>query len=272
MPALANDCPKAAQLAEVAKQSTDTGIKIAKLGQALEICPSAAIAYRLGVARLQEGKDPKGAVEELKKADEYLRNSGADNPVLSAAIKGRLAQAHYNLEQLCGAESQIKAALEVGVTDKHPWLWQLNAAILDHPKVRFKTAEEIVCVAQLTGKSVGSAPKVDLYITFDYDKEVPNAEGEKQAGELAKMLSSQGDYKKVLVIGHTDAQGEEAYNQRLSERRAEGVIALLNRIDPGLGQKYRFKPKGKGKVQLVSKGNAEADHRRNRRVEVQLSK
>jgi outer membrane protein OmpA-like peptidoglycan-associated protein len=90
-----------------------------------------------------------------------------------------------------------------------------------------------------------------------------------QAQELAKVLADKsGDFKKALIIGHTDVRGDEEYNQDLSQRRAESVVSLLEQWRPEL--KGRLKPKGKGERKPKYPGEEDDDHRRNRRVEVQL--
>lgn len=46
--------------------------------------------------------------------------------------------------------------------------------------------------------------------------------------QLAKLVS-QGSAGRVVIEGHTDAKGDDDYNKRLSEARAEAVEEYLNR-------------------------------------------
>lgn len=64
----------------------------------------------------------------------------------------------------------------------------------------------------------------------------------------------------LSVIGHTDIRGGEAYNQKLSERRAASVKAILEHmgVDPN-----KVATSGKGESMPISE-----DHAKNRRIEL----
>ena len=69
---------------------------------------------------------------------------------------------------------------------------------------------------------------LDSKVLFDFDKAVLKPEG-KSAIDSA-VVSRIGQIQKlevVLVTGHTDPLGTEAYNQKLSERRADAVRDYL---------------------------------------------
>jgi outer membrane protein OmpA-like peptidoglycan-associated protein len=72
---------------------------------------------------------------------------------------------------------------------------------------------------------------------------------------------------KVRIDGHTDAQGSEAYNQALSERRAAAVRAALASmgIDPA-----RIETVGHGEATPLADNRTAAGRQQNRRVEVTL--
>ncbi|MGY3586462.1 outer membrane protein OmpA-like peptidoglycan-associated protein [Bradyrhizobium sp. USDA 4341] len=71
-------------------------------------------------------------------------------------------------------------------------------------------------------------PKIDLEIHFDYNS-ADIAKGSTQAvQELGKALSDASMKGTTFVVaGHTDAIGSEAYNQDLSERRADTIKNYL---------------------------------------------
>jgi outer membrane protein OmpA-like peptidoglycan-associated protein len=73
-----------------------------------------------------------------------------------------------------------------------------------------------------------SKPKIDLEIQFDYNS-ADIAKGSVQAvQELGKALSDASLKGSTFVVaGHTDAIGGEAYNQDLSERRADTIKKYL---------------------------------------------
>ncbi|MBC5764589.1 OmpA family protein [Ramlibacter albus] len=69
---------------------------------------------------------------------------------------------------------------------------------------------------------------VSLQIHFDFDSAKVSPESTSQLEKLAEALASDQlrNYRFALE-GHTDAKGRADYNQRLSERRAEAVRAVL---------------------------------------------
>lgn len=82
--------------------------------------------------------------------------------------------------------------------------------------------------------------------------------------KLAKILSQQRD-KKIRVDGHTDATGEENYNNWLSEKRAESVKKYL--VDKGVSA-ARISTKGFGPSKPVGDNKTASGRQKNRRVEV----
>jgi OOP family OmpA-OmpF porin len=101
---------------------------------------------------------------------------------------------------------------------------------------------------------------------FDFDKSVVKPEGRAALDDLQVKL--QGMNTEVMVtVGHTDAVGSDAYNQKLSLRRAEAVKAYL--VSKGVDA-ARVYTEGKGESQALA-DNATAEGRaKNRRVTVEV--
>lgn len=72
----------------------------------------------------------------------------------------------------------------------------------------------------------------------------------------------------IVIAGHTDSTGSEAYNQKLSERRALSVKNAL--IGQGVNP-ARMSTVGYGEGQPVADNSSEAGRQLNRRVEVRIS-
>ena len=101
---------------------------------------------------------------------------------------------------------------------------------------------------------------------FDFDKSVLKPEGRRILDELVEKV--QGINLEVMVaIGHTDSIGTEAYNQRLSERRANAVKAYL--VSKGI-ESDRVATEGKGELQPVASNKTKAGRAQNRRVEIEV--
>lgn len=86
---------------------------------------------------------------------------------------------------------------------------------------------------------------------------------------LATVASTLKEYEKtyVDVMGHTDSTGSDAYNQTLSENRAQSVATVLIR---GGVQSARIATKGYGESQPKASNTTEEGRAANRRVEIRL--
>src|SRR5690349_10745389 len=75
---------------------------------------------------------------------------------------------------------------------------------------------------------VKDKPKIDLEINFDYNSAVISAKSLPSVQALGRALTN-NDLKgsTFIVAGHTDAAGGDAYNQDLSERRADSIKRYL---------------------------------------------
>jgi OOP family OmpA-OmpF porin len=71
---------------------------------------------------------------------------------------------------------------------------------------------------------------------------------------------------KVEVDGHTDSKGTDAYNQKLSERRAKGVYDYL--IAHGVSDSQITGSKGFGESQPIATNDTAEGRQQNRRVEL----
>lgn len=68
---------------------------------------------------------------------------------------------------------------------------------------------------------------LDGDVTFGFDSAELTAYGRNEVSKIAQNLKQQGVLKEVVVAGHTDRLGSVAYNNDLSQRRAETVRQAL---------------------------------------------
>ncbi len=71
----------------------------------------------------------------------------------------------------------------------------------------------------------------------------------------------------IIAVGHTDSVGSDAYNQKLSVKRAEAVKAYL--VTKGI-EKNRVYTEGKGEKQPVADNKTPEGRAKNRRVEIEV--
>jgi OmpA-OmpF porin, OOP family len=108
-------------------------------------------------------------------------------------------------------------------------------------------------------------PSIDLYINFKFN----SAELEPEALVTLRSLSAalndpQLKEAKIMIVGHTDAVGDDNYNMQLSERRADAVRKML--IAAFSIDAVRLQAMGRGKREL--KDPSRPDDGINRRVEI----
>ncbi|MBC3935726.1 outer membrane protein OmpA [Undibacterium rugosum] len=101
---------------------------------------------------------------------------------------------------------------------------------------------------------------------FDFDKAVLKPEGKTQLDDMASKLKAI-NLEVVIAVGHTDSVGKDAYNQKLSIRRAEAVKAYL--VSKGI-EANRVYTEGKGKTQPVADNKTAEGRAKNRRVEIEV--
>lgn len=101
---------------------------------------------------------------------------------------------------------------------------------------------------------------------FDFDKSVLKPEGRAKLDDLVGKI--QGiNLEVIIAVGHTDSVGTDAYNQRLSVRRAEAVKAYL--VSKGI-ERNRVYTEGKGEKQPVADNRTAEGRAKNRRVEIEV--
>ena len=105
-------------------------------------------------------------------------------------------------------------------------------------------------------------------ILFDTGKSSIKAESTSVMVDIIQILSEYPNAR-FTVEGHTDSQGRESTNQRLSEERANSVRSFL--IDKGIGA-GRLTAAGFGESQPIAPNNTRAGRAQNRRVEINLVK
>ena len=103
-------------------------------------------------------------------------------------------------------------------------------------------------------------------VTFAVDSSAIQPAFQTTLGNVANTLS-QYEKSYVDVLGHTDSTGSDAYNQALSERRAEAVANFL--ANSGV-QRARLATRGYGESQPIASNATEEGRAANRRVEIKI--
>jgi outer membrane protein OmpA-like peptidoglycan-associated protein len=187
-----------------------------------------------------------GRVATLRYADsaghaitgEFVRTSAEEQPIVLQIFHNGDEPPTQALS-LTTAVDQVDCTIE-GVDSAPPALDPLEASLAD----------------------TGTALVYD--ILFDFDRATLRAESGAVLDRIAGILGAHPDWS-LTVEGHTDNVGRDAYNQRLSEQRAQAAVqALVARgVNPG-----RLQAAGFGASRPVADNVTSGGRARNRRVEL----
>ena len=128
-------------------------------------------------------------------------------------------------------------------------------------------------LSELNARRTDGVIVIDLPadVLFDFDKATIRADAEPALTRAAELLKSYPQAQ-VSIGGHTDAKGDDAYNEGLSLRRARAVAARLQREAgrtlgaEGFGERRPVAPNVK------PDGSDDPDGRqKNRRVEIRIT-
>ena len=120
--------------------------------------------------------------------------------------------------------------------------------------------------AEAMAKGIDATGHIAIYgVYFDTNSADIKPESSPTLTEIAKLLTDRPSLK-LLVVGHTDNQGDFDYNMGLSGRRAEAVAKALrdqHGIDGG-----RLRSAGVGFLAPVASNDTATGREKNRRVEL----
>lgn len=108
--------------------------------------------------------------------------------------------------------------------------------------------------------------KIDISseVSFDFGSAAIKPAFRTTLDKVADVLKRY-DRSVVHVVGHTDSVGSDAYNQRLSEQRAQSVIDYFASVGVA---RDRLRAEGRGETEPRDSNASEAGRQLNRRVEV----
>jgi len=186
-----------------------------------------------------------------------LIGSAVHHPAAGAAIGGALGLGTGALigDQLQGQER--KQAEQQKAIDQQRADIAKNQALIEELKKRNIEARE-------TNRGVAvNLPSVN----FQFDSADLTPDGRERVNQIASILNRQAPNRRIAVEGYAsrESAAQEAYNQRLSERRAETVADALTR--DGV-QSSQISSRGLGTRSPIASNETEEGRRQNRRVEV----
>jgi len=120
--------------------------------------------------------------------------------------------------------------------------------------------------AQVSRVGEGIAVTFDSGILFPFDSSELTSEARSNLRKLAESLQAE-TRTEVMILGHTDSDGSDSYNQQLSERRGRSAESYLASLDV---VSSRLVSRGRGEAEPIASNGTEDGRRQNRRVEVAI--
>ncbi|HEX4242810.1 MAG TPA: OmpA family protein [Steroidobacteraceae bacterium] len=228
--------------------------------------------------------DLETAKKELAMADDAAAHHHEDaigQPAYLATQNARLAQAH-------GAAKADDARVAAGQVERDRIMLAARTREADNAKAAATNAQlEANAAVTQRDQATQEAQRLQgeledlkakqttrgLVLTlgdvlFDTNKATLNPGAGRKLDELAQFLNEHPDHR-VQIDGFTDSTGSDAYNEDLSQRRADAVkqALVMRGITPS-----RIGTEGYGKAYPVASNNESGGRQLNRRVEVVIGK
>ena len=124
-------------------------------------------------------------------------------------------------------------------------------------------------IARVKEESRGTVITLDGSVLFVSGKAELLPIAQKKLDDVAKALNETDESQKIVIEGHTDSNGNDDSNLRLSQQRADSVKSYLT----SRGVKAeRVQAVGKGEAQPVASNDTAEGRANNRRVEIVIQK
>jgi outer membrane protein OmpA-like peptidoglycan-associated protein len=185
----------------------------------------------------------------------------AGTPV-DAVVRLR-APSTTNRADLTGSDGDLTVRVDAGDHMVSAWAEGLQPARAGVTVLEGATAEVRLVLAPSRVSVTAERLELRDKVYFELDSAILSAESFRILDDVAATLENHAELVRVEVQGHTDDQGEDAYNLALSQRRAEAVRAYL--IAQGVPQE-RLTARGFGETLPLQPGSSEDARDVNRRV------
>lgn len=178
-------------------------------------------------------------------------------------------QAGYVVARKSGADGATTWVSAYVVPNTHNnWLKipeGITLARVDHLEVGARKQRMAFVASTEMAEKIALDGRIALYgIEFDFDSDRIRDSAEPTLAEIAKLLREKPQLA-ILVVGHTDTQGSFDYNRKLSQRRADAVVARL--VALGVAKERLF-PVGVGFAAPIATNATDEGRAKNRRVEL----
>ncbi|MBS3804470.1 MAG: OmpA family protein [Oleiphilaceae bacterium] len=205
----------------------------------------------------------RSARNELSRAETLLEEGGETGEIEHAAY---LAKRHAQIAAEQGKRAELQEQINSAEERRRELEFQRRSG--EAEQARRETEELRRQMEELQAEQTDRGMVLTLGdVLFDLNQAELKPAGEQTIERLAEFMSEY-ENRRVRVEGYTDSTGDESYNQRLSERRAESVRDAL--VARGISRD-RIETKGFGEEFPVASNDTPAGRQQNRRVEIVIS-
>jgi outer membrane protein OmpA-like peptidoglycan-associated protein len=245
------------------KRTTDARAEIDKQAALKAARDKADADYLMQQAKIEQGRQELG--DSQRQTAAALAESEKQSAVSAAGAQAELEK------QAAVNAAQEKAAREKAATDLQRQQADIQQGKQDLKNSEKRTADAIAslnALASVKQEERGLVLTLSGSILFRSAKSdlMPNAQ--LKLDQVAQALLAI-PARNLIVEGYTDSQGSDAYNQDLSQRRADAVRNYL--VDKGYSAN-RVQAHGRGKVNPIANNNSAEGRANNRRVEIVIER
>jgi outer membrane protein OmpA-like peptidoglycan-associated protein len=233
------------------------------------------------LAQQAAGEDLKAAQDRLQQAEQALHDG---RPLTEVDHYAYLSQRHAEAGEARVQQARAQQEIARARDDRNRILLaqrareeaaarneataERNKAQADADAARAQLADAQQQLADLKAQQTERGTVLTLGdVLFDTGQATLKPGADLSLNRLAAYLKAHPQTR-ILIEGHTDSRGSDAYNDALSERRAQAVATAL--ISRGIPEDA-VRAVGRGKAYPIASNDTEAGRQQNRRVEIVLS-
>ena len=282
---VAGSCGLALLLAACATTSPESESALDQARAAVQRLEAQPMASQTAGKALQDARDALGNAEAAERAHRppeevihlsYLARRDADigeAVIAEQASRTAMAQAQAQRERVLLDAREREAALarqQAAQSQQQAQLSQQNAQLsaqqAQEAQQQARDAQQQLEALQAKQTDRGMILTLGN-VLFDTNADTLKPGADEIVSRLSQFLQKHPEVK-VRIEGHTDSTGSDAYNESLSQRRADAVaMALEHRGIP----QSQIQAVGRGKSAPVAGNDTSAGRQQNRRVEIIFS-
>lgn len=266
-----SDSSKTKDLAYVAQRKSEQAGAVGSIAAAKKIKEGADADFQKKQAEIvKQGKQDLSDSEKRTAAAQAETTRQAaiaqSNKELADADK-RTADAKAELDKQT-ALNNAKAQADAELQKQQAAVLQANQELKESEKKTADALAELAAIASLKEEERGLVLTLSGSILFRSADSTLMSPARTKLDQVAKALLAIRT-RNLIVEGHTDSQGTDAYNRALSQRRADAVRDYL--VQSGYPAN-RIQARGQGENSPIAKNSSAEGRANNRRVEIVIER